>query len=109
MLLVATRFHCSMRTVQHIWDLAQKCRQAGRPVDVQSKIPLNCGNKRIQADLTQIANIPLNERSTIRAVAEKTGMKKSTVHRRFKEGELRRHSNSLKPLLKEANKTQRLR
>jgi hypothetical protein len=98
-----------MRTVQRIWDRADTCIQAGLPVNVGSFIPLNCGLKRLEADLTPIASIPLNERSTIRSACEKLGMKKSTFHKRFKEGHLRRHSNSLKPLLKEENKMDRLR
>nr|ABA96632.1 transposon protein, putative, Mariner sub-class [Oryza sativa Japonica Group] len=37
------------------------------------------------------------------------GVPKSTLHRMLKEGILRRHSNTLKPLLKEENKRSRLR
>lgn len=71
---VATKFGCSMRTVQRIWDRADTCIQAGLPVNVGSFIPLNCGLKRLEADLTPLASIPLNERSTIRSACEKLGM-----------------------------------
>ncbi|KAJ1278221.1 hypothetical protein BS78_04G062700 [Paspalum vaginatum] len=36
-------------------------------------------------------------------------MSKSTVHRRFKEGEFRRHTNAIKPTLNEENKKARVR
>jgi hypothetical protein len=63
---------------------------------------------KVIANLAAVADIPLNERSTIRSLAVRIGLKKSTVHNRFKQGILRRHSNSLKPLLREQNKTERL-
>jgi DNA invertase Pin-like site-specific DNA recombinase len=106
--LVSQTFNCSMRTVERIWERAKACIQAGTTIDVQSTKPMNCGKKKIQADFAPLAEIPLNERSTIRAIVSKIGMKKSTVHKRFKEGNLRRHSNCLKPSLREDNKRDRL-
>lgn len=64
--------------------------------------------KKVEVDLSHVAAIPLHKRSTIRSLAEAAGLKKSTVHRLFKDGLLRRHSSTLKPYLKEANKRERL-
>ena len=59
-------------------------------------------------DLTRVVDISLNRRGTIRSLATALNINKSSLHRLFKEGLLRRHSNSLKPYLKEENKQARL-
>ena len=46
----------------------------------------------------------LHRRTTIRSVAAALDVSKSTMHRRIKEGNLKRHSNAIKPRLKEDNK-----
>jgi len=79
------------------------------PVDVSSRKPKNCGRKKVEIDTSQVETIPLHRRCTIRSLAQALGMKKTTVHQMFKDGFLRRHSNSLKPYLKEENKKERLR
>jgi transposase len=107
--VVAEQFHVSRRTVQRIWDKAKKCHAQSRPVDVSSKKPKNCGPKRFPVDLSRVATIALHKRSTIRKLAKALCVSKSSVHRWFKEGHLRRHSNSLKPFMKDANKKKRLR
>jgi len=102
-------FHVSRWAVQRIWRRVKECRANGVPVDVRSRKPKNCGRKKVQIDLSEVAQIPLHRRGTIRHLAKVTGYARSTLHRWFKEGMLRRHSNSLKPLLKEKNKKDRLR
>lgn len=106
--IVAELFNVKRTAVQGVWRRVKQCRAQGIPVDVSSRKPKNCGRKKIEIDLSQVASIPLHRRSTIRSLAEALGVKKSTLHRWFKEGLLRRHSNSLKPYLKEANKKSRL-
>jgi hypothetical protein len=86
----------------------KQCRSNGVPVDITSRKPKNSGRKKVEVDLSHVASIPLRKRSTIRSLAEAAGMKKSTMHNLFKDGLLRRHSNTLKPCLKEANKIERL-
>ena len=51
--------------------------------------------------------MPLSQRSTIRSLSAAINVPKSTLHRKFKQGQLRRHSNAIKPLLTDANKLQR--
>jgi hypothetical protein len=60
-------------------------------------------------NLTRVADIPLNRRGTIRSLAYALKISKSSVHRLFKEGLLRRHFNASRPYLKEENKQARLR
>ena len=67
------------------------------------------GAKKKQVHLSEVLRVPLHKRTNIRSLAKAIGVPKSTVHRWFKEGKLRHHSNTLKPLLKEGNKKDRLR
>jgi hypothetical protein len=53
--------------------------------------------------MSRIATIPLHRRSTIRKLASELSVSKSWLHKQFKRGLLRRHSNALKPCLKEEN------
>lgn len=107
--IVANKFNVSQRTVQRLWNRAQQCIRQGLPVDVSSKKPKHCGRKKMQIDLSRIARIPLRDRSTLKKLAKKLGVSKSSLHRWFKSGLIRRHSNSLKPCLSEENKKERLR
>jgi hypothetical protein len=77
-------------------------------VDVSSRKPKNTGRKKVVVDLSMVTSVSLLQRSTIRSLAGAIGMSKSAVHRCYKEGLIRRHSNTLKPYLKEANKKERL-
>jgi hypothetical protein len=106
---VEHKFGCSIRTMQRIWERVEVCKAANIQVDVGSKMIKNNGNKRMQAELSALTTIPLNERSTIRSAAQQLGINKSTFHKLFKEGKVHRHSNTLKPLLREDNKIDRLR
>ncbi|EEE60901.1 hypothetical protein OsJ_14595 [Oryza sativa Japonica Group] len=99
----------SIRTVQRIWKKAKVCREQGIAVNVDSRKHGSSGRKKVEVDLSLIAAIPLQQKSNIRSLAQALGVPKSTLHRWFKEGLIRRHSNSLKPYLKEANKKERLR
>jgi AraC-like DNA-binding protein len=95
--------------VQRIWEKSKKCRALGQPVDVSSKRDKNCGRKKFDVDLSAVARIPLHRRLTIRKLAKELGVSRTSLHRWFKQGLLRRHSNSLKPFLNEANMKERLR
>ena len=107
--LIAAKYNVHVRIIQRVRQRAKNCLAQGIPVDVNSLRPKNCGRKKNQVDLTRVADIPLNRRGTIRSLAYGLQSSKSTVHRLFKEGMLRRHSNALRPYLKEENKQARLR
>jgi hypothetical protein len=105
---VANMFHVSVHKVRRVWRRAKECLRQGVPVDVRSRKPKNSGRKRIVVDLNMVAEIPRSQRRTIRSLARALGVKKTTLHRMFTDGLLDRHSSSLKPYLKEANKKARL-
>jgi len=58
--------------------------------------------------LNKIRELPLRQRTTIRSIAYALNISKSTLHRYRRLGHIRRHSNAIKPLLKEENKRARL-
>nr|GMD52360.1 Transposase, Tc1-like protein [Ipomoea batatas] len=60
--------------------------------------------KRIEIKPEDVARIPLNRRTTIRTMASALNMSKTSLHRRVKEGSLKPHSNSIKPMLTEENR-----
>uniref|UniRef100_A0A0A9GMZ7 DUF7769 domain-containing protein n=1 Tax=Arundo donax TaxID=35708 RepID=A0A0A9GMZ7_ARUDO len=101
--ILAEQYNVSIRTVQRVWNRSKECRSNGVPVEVSSRKASNYGRKKIQVDLSQVASIPLNNRSTLKRLAKELGVSKSSLHRWFKQGLLRRHSNSFKPCLKEEN------
>uniref|UniRef100_A0ACD5XRX0 Uncharacterized protein n=1 Tax=Avena sativa TaxID=4498 RepID=A0ACD5XRX0_AVESA len=98
-----------LRQVQEVWKLYKECIREQREVDVSNKRTGNCGRKRIVASLTQVQSIPKRKRQTISALCHAIHMSKTTLHLRFKQGYLRRISSSLKPVLKDHNKKERLR
>jgi DNA-binding TFAR19-related protein (PDSD5 family) len=105
---VANMFHVSLYKVRRVWRRVKECHRLGIPVDVRSRKPQNCGRKRIEVDLSTVPDIPRSQRRTIRSLARALGVKKSTLHKVFTEGMLDRHSSSLKPYLRAANKKARL-
>jgi hypothetical protein len=95
--------------VERIWKTAQEQIARGEPVDVSSQKKGNIGRKRKDLDLSRTSTIPLNQRRTFRGLARSLGVSYSALQRRFKWGELRRHTSSLKPAMTLANKIQRLK
>ena len=107
-LLVATLLNVHLRTVERIWAEAKRQIALGQEVDVSNKKKGRAGRKRKELDLSRTSTIPLNKRRTIRALARSLGIPRSTLHWRFKLGELRRHTSTVKPLLKPENMIKRL-
>ncbi|KAI5382333.1 uncharacterized protein LOC127110547 [Lathyrus oleraceus] len=69
----------------------------------------NCGRKRVQLDLELMCQVPLSKRSTYRSLACALNIPKTSLVRLHKVGVIRRHTNTLKPYLKEDNMIARLR
>ena len=67
------------------------------------------GRKAADGFLSQIPTVPLNRRSSIRSLAAALGVSRTTLHRTFQLKKVRRHSNRVKPPLKEKNKRERVR
>jgi DNA-binding Lrp family transcriptional regulator len=101
---VAAQFMVPLRVVQRVWfDHLQGIE------NVCNKKPLNCWCKRVEVDPQAIMQIPPSKRTTLKDLANELGISKSTLHRRFKEKEFRRHSNAIKPRITDDNKKARVR
>jgi hypothetical protein len=81
------------------------CRCTSRCIMQKKK---KCGRKKVGIDMSTIPIIPLNKRTTIRALAHELDVKKPILHCCFKLGMICRHSNTLKPYLRDDNKKERL-
>ena len=80
----------------------------GLEVVVSSKRKGRCGRKPLEIDLSLIPQIPLNKRSTIRSLAWQLKVNPSTLYTRFKLKQIRRHTSSLKHVLTEKHKKNRV-
>lgn len=97
---MALQFSISCRTIQCIW----KQSECGLCDNVSHRRIKNCGRKRIELDCIHFREAHFQRRTTIRSLACALNMKNSTLHRRLKSGDIRRHSNAIKPHLLEENK-----
>lgn len=104
---VSHQFSVSIATVQRIWRQAKATANTGK-VNVSHRRTENCGRKRITIEPTQVTAVPLCKRTTLRSMSMAMGVSLTTLFRRKKEELIRRHTNSIKPYLKEANITSRL-
>ena len=107
-ILIASLLNTGIRTVERIWKDANEQIAEGQVV-VASKRPGRVGRKRKNLDLSRASTIPLNRRRTVRALARSLGIPCSTLHRRFKLGELKRVTSTVKPTIKPKNKIARLK
>lgn len=105
---VAQRFNVNSKTISRIWKQANASLSNGELVpnlktQHKPKIPKN-------RDITSmVTEVPLSRRTTLRSLAAATGVPTTTLWRKMKEGAIRRHSNSIKPLLTEENRVARLK
>lgn len=103
-------FKLSRHTIERLWKRGQESLKAGSLVGILStRHTGRVGRKKIEIDTELIRNIPKRQRRTIRALAFKAGMSKSTMHARVQEGAMRRHTSTMKPFLTDRNKIERLR
>ncbi|WCJ31571.1 hypothetical protein M5689_013054 [Euphorbia peplus] len=101
--IVASQFSTYVRTIQHIWKQSKVCNG-----DVSLKMKGKCGRKRMHVDLTKMNEIPLHKRTTLASLASSLKVRKSTCYKLLKDGVIRRHTNAIKPFLKDENKISRL-
>ena len=107
---VAATFGIGRNTVGKIWSRAlESSSDMSVPMDVSSSKFL-CGRKKkdYSSQLGKISTITLRRRSTLRSTAEACGIPKTTLIARMKDGEIRRHSNAIKPFLTVENKKSRV-
>lgn len=93
------------RTVQDLWN---KGKLYGGMLGVLNKKPKNCGRKRIDIDSESIKAVDKRKRTTIKDLANELNVSKTTVWRRLKEKQIRRHSNAIKGTLTDLNKRRRV-
>jgi hypothetical protein len=108
---VAKKFAVCRQTIGRIWKRAKESmKSATVSIDVSSRISKNSGRKKKDRDpiIAKIAEVPLRLRGTLRSMAHAIQEPLITVYRIFKEGRLKRVSNSLKPRLTDQNKHRRL-
>ena len=103
--MAASQFSVSIRTIKRIWKQAKDSGCA----DVSHRRTNNYGRKRVQIDFPRFREIPLHQRTTLQSLACAMNIiNKTTLFRLLKSGTIRRHSNAIKPFLKEENRRSRL-
>ncbi|XP_050229431.1 uncharacterized protein LOC126678580 [Mercurialis annua] len=102
--MVAATFSVSVRSIQRIWRQAKQTENGG----VSHKKTGNCGRKKVEIDLELIRSVPLHKRTSLESLACSINMSKNRVFNLLKSGAIRRHSNAIKPFLKEENMRARL-
>ncbi|GJN36539.1 hypothetical protein PR202_gb25410 [Eleusine coracana subsp. coracana] len=102
---VAAKYGMPVRTVQKIWHKGQ----SGGFDGLKDKRKGNSGRKKIEISSEAIKNVELSKRTTLKDLANALGVKKSTLHKRYKEGCFRRHSNDIKFSLTEENTKARVK
>jgi hypothetical protein len=108
---VAKTFSVCRQTIGKIWKQAKECIESEKvSIDVSSKIQKNSGRKKKDRDLilSKLAQVPLRLRGTLRSMAHAVNEPLATVYRLFREGNMKRVSNSSKPRLTDQNKQRRL-
>lgn len=107
--LVAELLKTSVRTVERIWKEANEQLEKGQEVDVSNKKKGRSGRKRKDLGLSRIPTIPLNKRSTMRALALSLNVAYTTLQRRFEWGYIKKVTSTVKPYQKPSNKIDRFR
>ncbi|XP_042038441.1 uncharacterized protein LOC121784356 [Salvia splendens] len=105
----AKDFGVSRKTVHRIWAEASKQIQSRVHVSKKDRVKGFKRNDEIQLDQNRVRALSVLERSTIRKMAVKLDLSKSTVGRMVKCGILRPHTNAVKPLLTASNKLARMK
>ncbi|KAF0694849.1 Aste57867_14313 [Aphanomyces stellatus] len=111
---LATKYNCNETTIRRIHARAkeQGATSGNMKVSVANKKKGKVGRKhaftaaQIKAKLLQV---PLANRTTLRAITEQSGISMGTLHRCLKLGLFRAHSNAIRPILSDANKYCRMK
>ncbi|KAI5406026.1 hypothetical protein KIW84_052690 [Lathyrus oleraceus] len=94
---VAASYNVHRSVIYRIW---KQLKDTGNVCHNRTQ---NCGRKRVQLDLELMRQVPLSKRSTYRSLACALNIPKTSLVRLHKVGVIRRHTNTLKPYLKEDN------
>jgi hypothetical protein len=107
---IAALFNVTRLTVSALWKRGIASLQSGGSVMDVSSRKRNYGWKwnDVVDQLKAINNVPLNRRGTVRSAASSLAIPKTSFHRAIKRGNIRPHTNAIKPLLTNINKEQRV-
>ncbi|XP_057543983.1 uncharacterized protein LOC130823380 [Amaranthus tricolor] len=105
---IALQHNTSRWTVARLWESAKTTMQNGIIIDVNSRKRERVGRKPRVFDMTLLNVVPIEKRTTIRAMASALGIRHSQVYRMIKSGNIRAHTNSIKPKLSHDHKIRRI-
>ncbi|XP_042016290.1 uncharacterized protein LOC121764314 [Salvia splendens] len=99
----------SRKTVYRLWKAAKEQMQRGEPALMEGKVKGYQHVDRLELDQEKVRNLSTLERSSLRKMAVKLNVSKSTLGHWVKQGKLRPHTNAIKPALTNMNKIARAR
>ena len=105
----AETFEVSRKTVYRLWKAAKEQMQRGEPASMEGKIKGYTHADILQLNEEKVRNLSILERASLRTMAVKLNVSKSTVGVWVKQGKLRPHTNAIKPALTNMNKLARVR
>ncbi|XP_042003811.1 uncharacterized protein LOC121752785 [Salvia splendens] len=106
----ANKFRVHPRTASRLWTIATHQIEQGEPVVLKGKASGYSKKKgKVNLDEDKFRHLSMLERSSIRKLAIKTEVSKSTAGRWVKGNKIRPHTNATKPALTDVNKISRMR
>ncbi|XP_042035315.1 uncharacterized protein LOC121781669 [Salvia splendens] len=104
------KFRVHPRTVSRLWRIATHQIEQGQPVVMKGKASGYTKKKgQVNLDEDKFRHLSMLERSSIRKLAIKMDVSKSTAGRWVKGNKIRPHTNAIKPALTDVNKITRMR
>ncbi|KAL6542781.1 hypothetical protein OROHE_010301 [Orobanche hederae] len=104
----AVMFKVSRQSVNKIWIITAEQIKTGMPIHIPN-LRNNSRKKRRDLDVQMLLSAKIAERCTIRGLGESLGVSSTTAWKWVKSGEIRPHSNAIKPALTEKCKMERLK
>ncbi|XP_042019122.1 uncharacterized protein LOC121766961 [Salvia splendens] len=105
----ANEFNIHKRTTERIWHISKQQINRGEPVMMEGKVRSYQHKDKLMLDEDKFRNMSMLERSTIRKVASKMEVSKTTIGRFLKSNQLKPHTSAIKPTLTETNKIARMK
>ena len=107
----AQHFHASRKCIRGVWKANKQAilDPEQRKIDISRK--KGSGRLRkftVQQVQEKVKRVPLSQRQTVRALAARLNIPRTSLHRLLKEGTLVKHRSAIKSILTEANKRARV-
>lgn len=105
----AAKFNCSLSTVSRIWKRFQdSVDHNGYGGDVSAKRRGCCGRNHVRSVADEVRKVPIDDRTSLRALAASTGIPMTTLHRLVKKDDMKKATSHLKPMMKEKQRKARV-